>query len=201
MARTIIAIDIDDVLADSTESLRLSVNSKHGVDLTKQHYRIPGPHKKYYERVWEANGIGDKAVYDDFDAEMILDQSHVAIVDGADAAIKRLKEKYDVILITARPDSWGKATRGWFKKNFGGDIELYFSQGYFNETGKTKGQLCKEFGAEWLIDDVPDNCQTALDEGVGAILFGEYGWHENIPDNLVQCKTWDEAVEFLLNAR
>lgn len=196
--KTTIAIDIDDVVADSTETLRHAVNRKHGVELTKEHYRIKGKNRRYYEYVWETNGLGGKAAFDDFHVVMTADQSHVELVEGAEKAVGHLKERFHLVFITARPVEWDGATRRWFTKHFGGDIELHFSQGYFNERGKTKGELCKELGAKWLIDDVPENCQSAVQEGVNAILFGDYGWSEDVPGAL-RCHTWAEVEERLLH--
>ena len=43
-----------------------------------------------------------------------------------------------------------------------GDIELYFSEAGIETSSMTKGQICKEIGATWFIDDVPKHCESAL---------------------------------------
>lgn len=57
MKRQIIAIDVDDVIADSTEVTRLVVNKNLGIDLQVEHYRVPGDFNNYYEDVWRAHGL------------------------------------------------------------------------------------------------------------------------------------------------
>lgn len=196
-----IAIDIDDVIADSTESLRRLVNERWAVNLTKEDYRIPGAYRKYYEKVWEQHGIADKINFADLEAEMVLDQSHVPIMEGADVAVRELMQKHKVIFITARHASWDKATRVWLKQLLEHDnVDIHFSEGIRNTNAQTKGQLCKRFGAEWLIDDNPSHCRTALEEGVNTILFGDYGWHINEPDGVVRCKTWREVMGYFADA-
>jgi 5'(3')-deoxyribonucleotidase len=202
MAKKTIAIDIDDVTADSTESLRLLVNERVGANLTKEHYRVPSSnHGGYYEHVWETNGLSDKVNFAAYNAEMETDQMHVPLMQGAREAIDTLKKDFRVVFITARHPSWERATRHWFKEKFGDDIELHLAEGYNNGQTKTKGQLCKELGAEWLIDDVPSNCKTAIDEGIKTILFGEYGWHVDIPEGVIRCKTWVGALKVLRDVR
>ncbi len=192
-----IALDIDDVTADSTESLRLLVNQRLGVNLTRDDYLVSSGHADYYEYVWEKNGLKD-VNYAAFEAEMEIDQSHVPLMRGVKEAIVELSELYDVVFITARDVAWEKATREWFNRHFEKDVELYFSEGYQNK-GMTKGQICKQVGAQWLIDDVPNHCRGALREGIGAILFGTYGWHDDVPEGVVRCKDWSEVLKVLLH--
>jgi hypothetical protein len=60
----------------------------------------------------------------------------------------------------------------------------------------TKGQICKKLGASYLIDDNVGHCEKAIEEGVSAVLFGEYGWHGDAPDKLVRCKDWPAVLEY-----
>ncbi len=196
MAKAKIALDIDDVTADSTESLRLLVNERMGVSLTREDYLVSSGHADYYEYVWEKNGLKD-INYAAFEAEMEVDQSHVPLMDGVKEAMVTLSKTYDIVFITARDVAWEKATREWFARHFDGDVELYFSEGYTNVGRMTKGQICKAVGAQWLIDDVPKHCQSALDEGVRAILFGTYGWHGDVPEGVIRCKDWQEVKKVL----
>ena len=61
---------------------------------------------------------------------------------------------------------------------------------------KTKGELCQELNVSWLIDDNPEHCLSAVDAGVEAILFGEYGWHHEAPMHLTRCKDWPSVVDY-----
>ncbi len=198
MAKVKIAIDIDDVVADSTEALRLLINERTGVELTRQDYRIPGSYRKYYERVWESHNLQDKVVFADVSAEMAIDQSHVPLVEGAIAALESLGGQYHIVAITARDVSWEDATRRWFKSHDSlSGVELYFAGNHHTKEYKTKGELCRELGVELLIDDNPDHCQSALDAGIDSILFGQYGWHLDVSPNVTRCKDWPAVVEYV----
>lgn len=196
VSRPVIAIDIDDVIADSTESLRHLVNKRWDVSLTKEDYRIPGSYRKYYEQVWTRHDLADKINYADLEDEMVISQDHVPLMEGAAEAIQELKKSAHVIFITARHVSWERATREWFKNVLAHEnIDLHFSEGMSNVGAMTKGELCKKFGATWLIDDNPTHCFTALDEGVKTILFGDYGWHVGDLTGMRRCKNWREVAE------
>ncbi len=190
MNKQTIAIDIDDVIADSTEALKLLVNRQIGANLTSdQYHNVGGEYWGYYERVWQTHGLANKISYKDFEAEMVVDQSHVPLLPGADFAIHELTKKFRIIFITARNKTWERATQQWFGESFDKkDIELYFCENHKDAKAKTKGQLCKELGVSLLIDDNVSHCQSALDENVDIILFGKYGWQSKAPNEMTHAK-------------
>jgi 5'(3')-deoxyribonucleotidase len=193
MKKPIIAIDIDDVIADSTETMRIRVNKRTGAQLEPEHYQMPYQnYMSYYERVWKNHGVD--IAYDDLLEEMEADQANVPLLAGASFAIAELTRKHDIIIITSRPRTWESKTMDWLKTQLGDIfISIHFTD---KDEPRTKGQICKELGAEWLIDDNPEHCQSAIDEGIKAILFGKYGWHHKAPKHLVRCKDWPEVMEY-----
>lgn len=194
--KQLIAIDIDDTIADSTESLRLKVNKQLAIDLPQEAYRINADYWGYYERVWEAHDVSGLS-YDDLTKEMVDDQSHVPLLPSAELAIYQLAEQYEIVLITARDKSWEAATRRWLADNLGGKVaEVYFTSAHKDKRDMTKGQLCRHLGAKVLIDDNVEHCQSALDEGIEAILFGQYGWHHTAPKSMRCCKDWQSVLEY-----
>ena len=112
-------------------------------------------------------------------------------------ALGILSEHYNLIVITSRIPSWEQVTREWLKSHFGDVFKgIYFAKGRQEGFTKSKGDICKEVGASWLIDDSPVHCASAADQGIKAILFGDYGWHHNAPTDLPRCKDWPAVVEF-----
>lgn len=198
MQYTRIALDIDDTIADSTEALRRVVNSQLGVNLTREDYKIPGEYWGYYERIWRHHGIADQLSFKQLNLQMAIDQSHVPLIEGVQAAVHRLAKDVEVVLVTSREASWENATKEWFTRHFDReDIKLYFCESHVDEKAKTKGQLCKELGVQLLVDDNVSHCKTALDEGIDAILFGEYGWHYGSDIPSPRYKSWDVLMETL----
>lgn len=195
MPKKTIAIDIDDVIAASTEALRLAVNARHGASLEPHHYKVSDEYWGYYERVWESHGLA--VDFDDLHEDMAVDQSHVPLLPGASFAIGELSKLFNLVLVTARDSAWEESTLQWLKMHFG-DVftSLHFAGRARDAKARSKGELCKEVGAFLLIDDNPGHCRSAIEHGLEAVLFGEYGWHVNT-DGIKNCKDWPELVEYL----
>src|SRR5665213_476181 len=151
MKRKVIAVDIDDVLGNSTEALRLEVNRQLGVNLLPEHYLVPDDYTGYYQRVWQRHGLAERMSLEQLEPFMQTNQSHVPANDKAFQTLKKLSQSYEFIVITSRPSSWRPATQQWLSDNFPG----LFDKLLFTEEGerKTKGQLCVEHSAACLIDD------------------------------------------------
>lgn len=197
MGKPIIAIDIDDVLAQGTESLRLEVNKRLGVDLRPEHYAVPGDYWGYYEQVWQAHGLGGRITMEELDPQMVKDQSHVPPFEQAREVLQHLLKKYRLIVVTARNIDWEFATKEWLASHFPDIFESIYFAGHHDGSKQTKGELCQELGARWLIDDNIGHAQTALEKGIQVILFGEYGWHtgKEVHEEIKRCKDWQAVRE------
>lgn len=197
MQKPIIAIDIDDVLSQSTEALRLVVNERLGINLRPQHYQVPGDYWGYYEYVWIEHGIGDRITMDEVHQHMMEHQSLLQPTSGALAAVKMLARDYRLMIITARDEAWRDVTDVWLDRHFPGlFFQIVLAGGHEGIRKKSKGEICVEEGATWLIDDNVEHAQTAFENGIQVILFGDYGWHQNVPDAMLCCKTWQEVANY-----
>lgn len=186
-----IAIDIDDTIAETLEAFRKKANEHSGTSLAAEDYTIEADYWGYYEQVWAQHGMMDLVstakVYED----LHTNQSDVPLLPGAEFAVSELMKKYKIVLITARDPKWERATRDWLKGQFGVRApEPYFNQAHRDSGSKTKGQICKDIGAKWLIDDNVEHCLSAVQEEVVPILFGSYGWQYRAPESLARCKDW-----------
>lgn len=193
-----IAIDIDDVIADTNEAMRAWTNSKSNKELTATDFNIKGDYWGYYERVWAMHDL--TLQFDDFQSEMIADQIDVPVLAGASFAIEELQKRFHIVLITSRYPELEPTTRRWMQAHLRGDIKLYFAKNDKKNSGRSKGELCKELGAFLLIDDNVEHVQSAVDGGIEAILFGTYGWQPRLPEGVTRCADWPAVLEYL-NAR
>ena len=197
MNNPIIAIDVDDVLTQGIESLRLEVNRRLGIGLRPKHYNIPGEYRGYFDIVWQANGVSDMISMAALSPQMETDQSHILAADGALEILRNLKARFELVVITAREQSWKEATVSWLDIHFP-DV---FSRAVFNGNDtnfgqKTKGEICRDIGVAWLIDDNVAHVQSALKLGIPAVLFGEYGWQQDVPQDMLRCRDWIEVKEY-----
>lgn len=198
--KPIIALDIDDVLANVIDSVRLWANETTGVELTPEQYRTNDEYWHYFDSIWQRHGVADKVTFSDVLERMKTDQSNIATVEGAREAVQALKSKYDFVFITSRPPYQEEATRRWLDEHIDPTIPLYLSfHPGVNEIAQSKGEICAELGVSLLIDDNTGNCQSAIDYGVDAIVFGDYGWNEKVPAHMKRYTTWNEIGEYLLH--
>ena len=190
-----IAIDIDDVIADTHGTSRLWIEERAGVPADYEMYDTHSDYWDYYNRVMTTHG--DSPVrFEDFLGELVRDQSHMPLLAGAEFAIAQLMNSYDVVLITARDPSLEASTRVWLDRHLGPEVPLYLSNNpLVGGPKQSKGALCRELGVSVLIDDNAENCRSALEHGVAAILFGSYAWQVNIPEGAVQAKDWPSVLE------
>lgn len=200
MTKQTIAIDVDDVTANTMDSVRLWANEVTGASLVHSHYHTQDDYWDYYNSIWRRHGLADQLDFSIFLKKMETDQSNVLVAEGAKDAIQALKAKFNVIFITSRPLAQKDETRKWLDEHVDKDSPLYIaSNPAAGQNLQSKGELCLELGASLLIDDNISNCQSALEYGADAILFGLYGWNENAPAGLKRCLTWPEIQDLLLN--
>ena len=176
MTRERVAVDIDDVLADTTDALRLHVIDATGVELTIEDYRKHEvPYWGYYEHVWTQAGITDHSHLRVFQDKMVDDQSAIEVIPGAPEAMDVLKNSFDLVALTSREPAMQAATEAWLGKYFRGVFSDIVMLNHPHLASKTKGQACIELRARTLVDDSPDHCVSAEELGVGALFFGEHG--------------------------
>jgi 5'(3')-deoxyribonucleotidase len=195
--QTIIAIDIDDVIADTHETMRQWGNRVSGVTLSVEDAKAHGDYWGYYDRLWTSHNLHHVLRHEDFEQAIEAGEEVVPLLAGAMFAIKELQKIYKVMLITSRRVAFESATRVWISEQFGDQIEIYFAKNDRREGNtKTKGELAVELGVSVLVDDSVGHCTDALQHGIKAILFGDYGWQHSVPTGTVRCKDWPSVLEY-----
>lgn len=195
--KQIIAFDLDDVLVDSTEFWRQEINRRTGLRLEPHHWLEPGEYSGYYTRLWQKHGIEQVFTIEHIDKQMEADQSALPAIDRAHAVLRHLSSRFDFVAVTARNSNQEPESKKWLEQNYPGLFDaVIFANGSKGLALKNKGEICKEIGANWLVDDSPGYCKDALEQGINAVLFGVYGWHIAIPAGLKHCRTWKELGEY-----
>ncbi len=192
-----IAIDIDDVIADTHNAVIAWGNERSGRELSEADYIVKADYWGYYERVWAEHDLSHLD-FNLFIKDLAVDQAHIPLLPGALYAVSELRKRFHVILVTSRNPVLKTATRRWLDENLGIDIDIYFAKGQDHDASSlTKGEICKNLGAWLLIDDSVEHVQSALDYGTEAILFGSYGWHSHLPKGAVNKQNWSDILEYV----
>lgn len=202
VSRKTIAIDVDDVTAAESESIRQFINMTYGLNLTPADYDVEGPYWGYWEHVWGVDKDTGKRWY-----EAYLESGAKAtaqVVEGAIEAINALKENYELVIITSRHDTLIDITHEWLEKHFPKTFKgVHFTEVWESDEKVTKALICRKVGADYLVDDSADHCNLAAEEGIKALLFGDYGWNRKLPvvEGVKRVKNWQEVLEYFEHER
>jgi 5'(3')-deoxyribonucleotidase len=189
-----IAIDVDDVLLFQQQDI---------IDWHNETYGTRNTLDEYSHDWWTTWGC----TYD----EMLVraeEYHHAGRIEkyqpliDAIAVLAELKKTHELYVVTARNGKAVDLTYDWVAEHFP-DVfkDLHFARLYDPKNPLTKGMICEELGIDVLIDDSIDNCNSAVDHGCSAILFGGYQWHDKHhtqPYDIVQKATnWHEVAACL----
>ena len=195
MPKPIIAVDIDDVLSRTAQSIIDYGNHHWGhantlEDFTEQLSQMWQVDIEEAHRRWEA--FMNSGVMEQFD-----------VIPEAKEVLEKLAERYTLIAVTSRRDSLLGITKEWLDANYPGSITEIVGAKIYGE-GKTdphiltKAEVLQELGADYLIDDQPKHCIGAAGVGVAGVLYGGYPWNKNveIPSGVTRCDTWQSVLEY-----
>lgn len=200
MSKGIIAVDVDDVLANTTGALRVAVNQATGLHLTEDDYRVPAPYWGFYEHVWSQAGIQDHSHIHAFHEQLAVNQDNIQPVADSQEVLAYLIKDWDIVAITSRELFMETETIKWLHKKFPNVFKDIVLLGHVNTALQTKGEACLATGANYLIDDNIAHCESAISVGVSAILFGDYGWQHDFDNSMPRAKDW-QAVKAYFDAK
>lgn len=195
--KKVIAVDIDEVLFPLSPTFLDYHNTHHGSAYTLDEMTT------YH--LEELTGETSEQMLEKIHA--YLDTHYFETgqpIAGALQSLRRLAKRYELVIITARDIHYRGKTEAWLEQHFG-DL---FSQVHYTHTLDEphkeieKYVLCRQAGAEVLIDDNLHHLTKAAAHGIDGILFGDYGWNRSadLPENIVRCQDW-QSVEIYLHAR
>lgn len=202
----VIAIDCDDTLSRTNETICQWHNDTYGTDLTIDDF----DHFQY----WRVRGWGDRTEAQQkvraFNHSQAWDT--IPVIEEAIAGVKALKAMgHELVIITARMASEADRTRDWVEKIFGQDTlrEIYFTSAFESRSAaapdgqdekaaaegpesvasrhhlqyisipKPKSDICKIVGAQMLVDDSIENAyEVNTNAGIPVALYGDWKWNK-----------------------
>jgi len=191
--KSIIAVDIDEVLMPHFQDLIEWYNQKYNTRLTLKNNHptdpIPWGTTDYNEAIRRVQGFFETS-------EFKHSQPFMESIE----AIKILNAKHELVIVTGRDNIIEESTNSWINKHYGKAFsKTYFTARYSLEgRSKDKADILIDIKAEYLIDDALHNCVAAAKNGLTALLFGDYVWNraKNLPQGVVRVKGWQEVLEY-----
>lgn len=184
-----IAIDLDDVLALSLIDFIDFYNKKFNNKISVEDFTGFSLNESIGMPIEE-----ERKLLEEYDASCHYD--NIKPMEGAKEAIKELSENHQLFIVTSRPQKREKQTREWLKKYIEGIEDVFFIRQEYKGKAKTKGEVCKEIGAEILIEDNLDYAKSCVVEGVRVLLFDyPYNREDDINPLITRVKSWKEVLE------
>lgn len=190
-SRETVGVDIDDVVAAHVPSVIQYSNENFGTSLTPDTYN-PDWFSMWAELKYEE--IMARA--EEFHKATVANYERIA---DSDTVLRKLSAKYKLVVITARQRYNVEPTHAWLAQHFEGIFEeTHFVPIWEPGNKVTKADICKDIGADYLIDDLPRHCNLAAEGGIKALLFGDYPWcrDHSVNKDVVRVKNWREVGEY-----
>ena len=152
-----LAIDIDGVLAHP----RVFIQAMSRVIGIKIKYEDFHDHRidKVYNKSVEEITIAHERI-DEF-----FSFADSPVKHGSKTALKKLSDKFEIIILTGRQERYQKVTIDWIKKHFG-DYEIIFASAtnapYSNESSTSKVDICNKLKIDFIIEDNPYEIEEIL---------------------------------------
>ncbi len=195
--RSIIAVDADNVLVDTTSPL---------LRFYRRNYNPASPaltvancHTYNLWELWQCDrNTAIKVVMDYFSSP---EASTALPIHGASSALSELRKRHRLIVVTARRSEFEQMTKEWLGCHFPGIFHDVLFGNHFSTEGLEipKAELCRQTDAVVLIDDQPDHLTPCEEAGITGILFGTYPWQRpaQIPASILRAPNWPAVLAHL----
>jgi uncharacterized HAD superfamily protein len=197
-SKPVIAVDIDDVLSAHAEAFVEYSNKKWGTNLT------PDDYDEDWAKLWKIDQQElEKRSRALFANDIVSSYKHIP---DSDSALKELAKNHKLVIITSRRKWISKETTAWLDKYYPKLFSEVHFAGIWDDLEKssvekiniTKGDIARQIGANYLIDDQPKHCAAAAEAGITGIIFGDYSWNRDfeLKPGMVRARTWQEVLEY-----
>lgn len=181
-----IALDLDGVIFDS-ENLYRVYTEIYDVDNHQKDTIIDNTKRTFQKRYnWREEEF--KNFYKE-NAPIVLSSAN--IMTGAEIVLKKLKEKFTLIIVTARNDFETEIAQEKLKNIGLGDIKI------FNNEHHKVDRLLKE-KVDYVIDDDETICLNASDNNICALYFKNNASNKVEKEKVINVNNWGEIYKFLI---
>jgi len=194
--KEILGVDFDDVLFDTNGSAAEFHNLHYGTSYTRE------DNKDFlFEHLWDCP---PEEVERRLDHYYETDFHHGApMIGGVKEALTELSERFDIIVITARPEERRGVTEAWIQKNLPGLITKVYHTDFFisekPEEGRFKSDLCRELGVSYFVDDTLAQVKDIAHHAKTHVFLFDAPWNRSeTPPGTVRVHSWADITGRLM---
>lgn len=191
----IIAVDIDEVIAETLPAFLLYYNVKHQTAYVAEDFET----SDWGERLNLTTQSLDKEI-----GSFIKSPFYSSLVPVTDsfAVLKSLRESNSLHAVTSRWGELKETTSSWLSCYF----PQIFEQVHFSKTShanvsqgdaSNKSDICRSIGASFLVEDCPKHAADCSANGISVILY-DRPWNKNFSGRGVfRVASWESVKEHL----
>lgn len=201
--KPVIAIDIDDVLSRSSEAFITYSNMRWNTTLVQDQY------DEDWSLLWNLDNTREdhRLIVTERGSEILTNTiPTMSPVDGALKVLQSLKRHFDFCVVTSRRSDLKADTLLWLNRQYPGVFhqkKIYFT-GFYDTIKEgswklSKGDILRDLGVRYLIDDQVKHCNSAAMHGITSLLFGGYAHQEKsavIHEAVIQVSNWKAVGDF-----
>ena len=195
-SKSIIAVDIDDVLAAEAEFVVAYTNEHWGGSYTMEDYT------EAWNLFWGVDVDEVERRAEILHRPGIVSQYRV--MPGSRDVLERLKETYELIVVTSRRQRVEQETQQWLDKRFPDIFSKLILTGFWDDPSieyrhlLSKGSLLNDHRVAYVIDDQQKHCISATDHGIKAILYGNLSdnQHAEAREGMAHLEVWRAVAEY-----
>jgi uncharacterized HAD superfamily protein len=189
----IIAIDIDEVLADSITNWRNYAKNVYCIEVSDEELgKIP-----YLSFLGNSNEEISERIRVFNNSEHFYKTKPV---EGAQDAVDLLSKDHTLKIVTSRPFGIKEQTIEWIEKYFPGKFsEIHFNnetkaKSYSLGDGRHKGEMLEELGTDVFIDDYIEYV-NGCPKHIKAILLDKPWNQGKLDSNVTRVNNWPEIIK------
>lgn len=189
-----IGVDLDSVLAEI--DIATWHNSAYGSKKPIEEYRT-------YDLTVNWGCSPDdvrKRVHEFYESEIF---ARTLPVSGSVEGVSYLSQKYDLVVITSRPQSIEHMTLGWLSKFFKNAFKEVVHTNHMSRTAgdrfRHKSDVCKEHSITTMIDDAVHFAEDCAHNDISVFLL-EQPWNKKarkLHPRITRIKNWQEIKKYL----
>ena len=181
-----LALDLDGVIFDSEDLFRV-YTEMYDVDVKRSDNVIDNSIRLFQQRYnWSKEEIDE--FYEKYALEVTKKSN---FVPGVDLVIPKLKEYFDIIIVTARNDEQIECIRDKFKELGIQDAKVF--------SGHNKVEILIKEKVDYVIDDSETVCKDASSNKIHALFFKNNAANK-LEENeyLKNVNNWGEVYKYIM---
>jgi len=187
----LIAIDLDEVLADTLTSLIKYHNNEYDTSFRRADF--------FSYSWWEVwGGTREESIKKFMQFSRTSLFTSIKPIAQSQKGILTLSQKHSLHVVTSRQSELASATHSWINTHFPGMFTqvhvINHPQWALGGSTRTKGEYCKEMRADLLIEDSLEYARECNDFSIPVLLI-DSPWNQGVfPSHTVRVNDWEDVT-------